>query len=155
MKIKLTALLLCFTIATSALLSCMSSEPVSTSSTDAPAIIETAFPEDETTVPTDGLPEVDMNGFTLSILHNSADTISWAKVTLDVTEHTGDILNDAIYLRNQELSERFNCNIAVSESERNNMSASLKNNVMAGNSEIDLYLLYNQSIIDSFDYLLS
>ena len=72
---------------------------------------------DETTAETktDGLPDVDMDGFVFSVYHHSADSMHWTNTTLDVESETGEVLEDSIYRRNRSVEERFNCVIETSE----------------------------------------
>ena len=67
----------------------------------------------ETEVLTDGLPEVDMNGFEFSVYNNSMLKMTWTNTKLDAEEMDGDVLNNAIYNRNRSVEERFNCTIKV------------------------------------------
>ncbi len=74
--------------------------------TTTPVATETEPPETERT---DGLPDTDMNGFTLTILHDDGTSVSWIIGTLEAEEQTGEFINDAIYDRNMYIEERFNC----------------------------------------------
>jgi hypothetical protein len=97
--------------------------------------VTTAPVEDELT---DGLPEVNMDGFVFSVYNNSQEKMTWTNTTLDVESQTGEVLNDAIYKRNRNVEERFNCVIDVL-SEGDQISASqIEKEVMAGDSNFDL-----------------
>ena len=64
--------------------------------------------EEEETELTDGLPDTDMQGFELNILHHSQEWLAWAYNVLEADELTGEALNDAIYTRTDALQNRFN-----------------------------------------------
>lgn len=55
----------------------------------------------------DGLPDKNMDGFELKILHCSQDWMNWVNVQLDAEAENGDLVNDAIYRRNVATEERF------------------------------------------------
>lgn len=81
---------------------------------------ETTTPETELT---DGLPDTQMDGFALHILHDDG-SISWAEVRLDITDDDvqGEVLNDAIYDRNLYIEDRFD---AVVDITREKMATSI------------------------------
>ena len=54
-----------------------------------------------------------MDKFELKIIHFDGNWLSWALTKLDAESETGDRLNDAIYKRNRNMEERFNCEIDV------------------------------------------
>ena len=103
---------------------------------------------------TDGLPNVDMDGFTLRIMHSSATALSWLKTTLDVDQQTGDLIDDEIFIRNSLIKERFNSNIQISEGAHfNDVIATLSSSVLAGDDSYDVYMLYNITIVDNISYM--
>ena len=44
-----------------------------------------------------------MNGFELNILHHSQEWLAWAYNVIEAEELTGEVLNDAMYSRNDLL----------------------------------------------------
>ena len=110
---------------------------------------------DETTAPeeTDGLPEKDMDGFELKMIHHDGTWLSWAMTTLDPESETGDRLNDAFYKRNRNMEERFNCKIKVDSKERIDQS-DIQSEVMAGDSNYDVWFQYDISVLGSVEYLM-
>ena len=76
---------------------------------------ETQIIPEETEL-TDGLPQTDMQGFAFTMLHHEQSTLSWAETILQTEELNGEILNDAVFNREQYLQERFNCAIEITES---------------------------------------
>ncbi len=62
----------------------------------------------------DGLPEKNMEGFELRILHDNGDYIGkWTNVQLDAESIEGNVVNDEVYARNQAVQQRFNCKFTV------------------------------------------
>ncbi len=115
----------------------------------------TAATEPATTELTDGLPEVDMNGFTFKIYHCSGTNMTWTNLTLDAAEQTGEVLNDAIYDRNRGIEERFNYKMEIQEhtSDQSIRAADIRAEVTAGDSNFDLWMTRDYEITKSLAYL--
>ena len=80
-------------------------------------------------------PELDMNGETFTIL-NAAQPYQFYSA-LDMSEISGDTLDDSIYERNRKLEDMFRFKLEVNEEyEMENAAASLQTAVLAGD---DLY----------------
>ena len=110
---------------------------------------------EETTAPeeTDGLPEKDMDKFELKIVHFDGNWLSWALTKLDAESETGDRLNDAIYKRNRNMEERFNCEINVTGKETITAS-DIQSEIMAGDSNYDVWFMYDNWTLGAVEYLL-
>ena len=110
---------------------------------------------DETTAPeeTDGLPEKDMDGFELKINHFDGTWLSWAMTTLDAESETGDRLNDAIYMRNRNMEDRYNCKISVTGQETI-WNKDIQAEVMAGDNNYDVWFMYDIDIMGAIEYLM-
>ena len=110
---------------------------------------------EETTAPeeTDGLPEKDMDKFELKIVHFDGNWLSWALTKLDAESETGDRLNDAIYKRNRNMEERFNCEINVTGKETIN-AGDIQSEIMAGDSNYDVWFMYDNWTLGAVEYLL-
>jgi len=80
----------------------------------------------------DGLLEHDFDGAEFRI---AAVDASWLNVIYDSQEENGDLINDAVYLRNRKIEERFNVQITQKMAAGN-----LKKNVNSGADAFDLYL---------------
>lgn len=102
---------------------------------------------------TDGLPEVDMNGFVFRVYNNSKEKMTWTNTTLDVESLTGDILEDAIYNRNREMEARFNCKIEVQSTGDQINAGEIQKEVMAGDSNFDLWMPRDYNIPNSIPSL--
>ncbi|MBQ2709152.1 MAG: hypothetical protein IJF67_12875 [Clostridia bacterium] len=127
---------------------------------DAPAADTTAADTtaDTTAAPevlTDGLPEVDMNGFVFSVYNNSKEKMTWTNTTLDVAELTGDVLDDAIFNRNRYVEERFNCIIEVTSEGDQIGTNEISAEVMAGDSNFDIWMPRDYNVVPSIPYLRS
>ena len=57
-----------------------------------------------------------------------------------VEEMTGDTLDDAIYNRNMNVEDRFNAKIGHNVGAEEQLAMDIKNAVLAGNDEYDLYM---------------
>lgn len=110
---------------------------------------------EETTAPeeTDGLPEKDMDKFELKIVHFDGNWLCWALTNLDAESETGDRLNDAIYKRNRNMEERFNCEINVTGKETITAS-DIQSEIMAGDSNYDVWFMYDNWTLGAVEYLL-
>ncbi len=118
----------------------------------------TSAPEstgEEITAPeeTDGLPEKDMDKFELKIVHFDGNWLSWALTKLDAESETGDRLNDAIYKRNRNMEERFNCEINVTGKETIT-AGDIQSEIMAGDSNYDVWFMYDNWTLGAVEYLL-
>ena len=106
---------------------------------------DTTKPTDsaETTAPADNspkleLPDVDYNGKTFTIL-----TTVHASYEYDAVEETGDVVNDAVFRRNQTVEDKlgikFDFIIEPGQwGDRENFNALVKNSVMAADNAFDL-----------------
>ncbi len=149
---KRTALLLAVLMLSGMLAACGEAEAPQTKPAETTAEPVTA---DETTeaVLSDGLPEADMDGFAFSVYNNSKEKMTWTNTTLDVEQMDGDVLNDAIYLRNRTMEERFNFVMKV-KSEGNQISSSeIAAEVMAGDSSFDVWFPRDYHVPQSIPYL--
>lgn len=126
------------------------SEPSTTNADTAPDSVTEAVTE---AVVTDGLPEVDMDGFLFRVYNNSKEKMTWTNTTLDVAEQSGDILEDAIYNRNRDVESRFNCKIEVQSTGDQINSSEIQKEVMAGDSNFDLWMPRDYNIPNSIPYL--
>lgn len=94
-----------------------------------------------------------MDGFELTINHQNQSWLNWAKNVLDVESENGDLLNDAIYKHNRSIEDRFNCTISVAEQTKIE-TTTIQNEVMAGDSNYDLWLFYDVWALNVIEYLL-
>ena len=154
---QLTALLLLLSLLTAVFASCSENKPDSaqpagqTGTPTASDAQPSAEPEEETVL-TDGLPDTDMNGFELNILHHSQEWLSWAYKVLEAEELTGEALNDAIYARTDAVQNRFNAKI-VTETMREVNPDVIAQLAVSGDASYDLALMYDLRITGAIQYL--
>ena len=145
MKKHMLTLLLAALLCSSALTACADTETEpSSGSTDVPAAEETAAetaPEEEydsleaRKLVDDGLGEKDLGGAEFRMLYQERyGEFQYAE------ELTGDALNDAVYQRNLDVEERFNAVIVHNHGAEEQLAMDIRNSVMSGNDEYDLYL---------------
>lgn len=149
---RLTAVLLLMSLLTGVFAGCSDNSANSdetAANTNTPAAEEVV--EEETEL-TDGLPETDMKGFELNILHHSQEWLAWANNVLEAEEQTGEILNDAIYNRTDVLQERFNAKI-VTETRSQIGSDIISQLAMSGDTSYDLCMTYDLWITGMIQYL--
>ena len=126
------------------------SEQATTTAADETAAVTEAATEAPFT---DGLPEVDMGGFLFRVYNNNQENMFWCNTILDTAEQTGEILEDAIYNRNREVESRFNCKIEVQSTGDQINSSEIRQEVMAGDSNFDLWMPRDYNIPNSIPYL--
>ncbi|MBE6613520.1 MAG: ABC transporter substrate-binding protein [Ruminococcaceae bacterium] len=74
------------------------------------------------------------------VFANELESSSWAILMLDSETITGDVLDDAVYLRNRTVEERLGITIQVEEYKSGNeLCKSVISNVMAGDDPYDVY----------------
>ena len=125
--------------------------PVTTQKTDNP--VTEAVTETEVQKLPESIQQIDMNGFELGIKHHNQTTLSWAKNNLEVEEADGDLFNDAIYDRNRAIEELFNCKLNIEPVDWINVS-DVSQEVMAGDSNYDVWYVYDILILDCIEYLM-
>ena len=117
--------------------------------TDSASDIETSAAE-----LTDNLPDIDMDGFVLSIYHNDQEQMFWTNLLLDAESEAGEALNDAVYLRNRAVEDRFNCKIETTEFNGFQLSSSeISKEVMAGDSTYDVWFPRDYNVTGSIPYI--
>ena len=151
---RLTAVLLLLSMLAGTFAGCSDNS----ANSDEPAADNTTTPsaeeaaEEEETVLTDGLPDTDMKGFELNILHHSQEWLAWANNVLEAEEQTGEILNDSIYNRTDVLQERFNAKI-LTETRSQVGTDVISQLAMSGDTSYDLCMTYDLWITGMIQYL--
>lgn len=152
---RLTAVLLLLSMLAGTFAGCSdsgaNSDNTAANNTTAAPSADAAAEEEETEL-TDGLPETNMGGFELNILHHSQEWLAWANNVLEAEEQTGEILNDAIYNRTDVLQERFNAKILTET--RSQVGADVISQLaMSGDTSYDLCMTYDLWITGMIQYL--
>ncbi len=146
---KFVIAILLASLLTSTLASCggTTTEAETTAGAETTATVET---ETETEL-TDNLPDTDMGGYELKIHNFTENWLTWANTRILVAEMTGDVLNDALYNRQTNIEERFNCKILTDEADYTiNL---LKANVTAGDDTYAVYALSEGDTLQALPYI--
>lgn len=98
------------------------------------------------------IPEVDLNGFVLNIIHYNDNWLSWAQNILDAETLDGDLLNDAVYERNLYIKERFNCDLNIAEDDQ--MDPIVPQLALSGDSTYDVVFMYDLRVLNHLDYIM-
>ncbi len=97
---------------------------------------DTAVTETETETETElttGLEPRDLNGYTFRMVTYEQ---FWNNMQLDVTEETGEVLNDSIYRRNRTVEEE--CNILFEELIKPDPAGAIRQAVTGGTNDFDV-----------------
>ncbi|MBQ7321464.1 MAG: extracellular solute-binding protein [Clostridia bacterium] len=105
----------------------------------------------EDPAPTDGLPNKNMDGFSLNIVHHDTSWLTWAETQLDAKEVNGELVNDAIYERNTIIEDRFNATINVTSIEK--VEDMIQKEVMSGDNTYDIYMQYGIRVLSNLHLL--
>ncbi len=159
MKKRLTAVILLLSILGGTFVGCSdSSDNTETKKQDDNNVVEASgegeeeVVEEETMPLTDGLPETNMDGFELKIMHHSQEWLSWAYNVLEAEETTGEALNDAIYTRRQDLQDRFNA-VITTEPVTDSNAGAVSEIVMTGDSSYSIVMMYDLRVTGALNYL--
>jgi hypothetical protein len=98
---------------------------------------------DEAIKLTDGLPDTDMQGYVFNIFNFDDTWYTWRNNTVLSEEQDGDIVNDAMYMRQRQLEDRFNCKFKTNEVA--DTTEYIKKNVTSGDNTYQIYNIYDQN----------
>jgi len=107
-------------------------DPAAETLTDAPAEPERLYPE---------LPPVDFEGYEFTFLSwgiNSADWAEWDHRDFTAEEMSGDIINDAVYVRNQKIEEKYNITINEIGVQHGEFNSMVTRSIGAGDDNYDV-----------------
>ena len=144
---KKTSLLLAILLLASLIQSCggntAADETTPSSETSTDTVSTAAESESETEA--DDTPEVEnMDGAALTILNYTPEAMSWTNTVILVEETTGDILNDALYHREQKVEELYHC--LIEENAQSDVVSTITNSVTAGDHDFDLAMLFDANV---------
>lgn len=113
--------------------------PTVPSQTTASPITETEAPE-ETTEAREypDLPEADYGGFEFRVLSKDGSATYWTNRDIFAAEQNGEPINDAVFLRNQTVGERYGVNI-TEDAGNSDPAAAARKTTLAGD---DVYSMY-------------
>lgn len=141
MKISAALLLCALTVSGCALSGC-AKEPsaevqTAAQTTEATSAAET---EETTTGRVDaGLGERDFDGQNFTCFARIYDG-SWNAVDLVAPEQNGEPVNDAVYIRNTYLEDKYNFTLTAIESNDSSMATKMRSQIMAGDAAFDMAL---------------
>ena len=150
---------ICLLLAALTLLPSCSGNDAGVEETDRSEVISDSTPTDQTSVPeteappeTDAayapLPEKDLEGWEFRFFNYDDSWLSWAVNILDSEELNGDVLNDAVWNRNNQLEETLCC--VISEQTDANPAHKLPALVKAGDAGAEIVMLYDETIVDQY-----
>lgn len=85
-----------------------------------------------------GLPESDLNGFTVTFIGKAPDSGSFGVKDVAVGEENGDAFNDTVYRRNRMIEEKYNCVIEFVPSPDAAVCSYVRKSVIAGDDYYDV-----------------
>lgn len=94
------------------------------------------------------LPQSRLNGFAFRFLNYDETYLSWAVNPLDAEEQTGDVLNDAIWTRNNRVEETYDC--AISEVLLSKPHDSIASLVQSGDVGAEIVMLYDETVMNKY-----
>ena len=156
MKIKITAILLALLmLAQVSLTACSNAGGTEeqTGGTTAPSA--NANPDDgadpaETRIDP-GLPEKDFGGYDFRMLGKGTSNSHWKSMDLTAEELTGDAVNDAVFQRNELVSERYGVNfVEYAVGDYFNQGKEFTNSVLANADDYDMAALKPDGVVSSF-----
>ena len=83
----------------------------------------------------DNLPDIDYGGYTFNILTGNEQ---YYVDSLVASEQIGEVINDAVYIANKTVEDRFNINIKVTQTEGPFIMDNAKKSIKSGGDEYDL-----------------
>lgn len=112
--------------------------------------VDTTTPVDETETEPGypALPEKNMDGWAMRFLNYDGTTLTWAEHILTTEELNGDALNDAVYERNNKISELYNC--AIEETAIPDPSGQIGQLVQSGDAGAEVILLYDENVVKQY-----
>jgi len=130
MKISIIALLLILIM----LFACTEN----TVKNDTPSDTDASSVETEKADPLAHIKFEDFGGYNFNMLIINQGSITYDNVSLYVEEETFDNINDAAYLRNRMLEEKFNITFSAMMIAEANMTASIRNSVNSADNAYDI-----------------
>lgn len=127
-KRRILSLLLCALLCLSA---CGNGETEEVETTESTDVAQTVAEETEP-----ALPDADFEEYAFTFLNGNVDYTYGSLIT---DEQTGETMNDAIYLRNQAVEERYN--VTLAETMTSNAKTDYAKAVTAGSDDFDIALL--------------
>ena len=148
-RIILAAVIICVILAAS----CSKSEDISkqnNNSVNKNSPVETSINNEEENKKEENfepeLPEADYKGYEFRILNITQDDMWWAIVAADIEEQSGEVVEDAIYMRNRNIEAKYNFLIKEIRMTRSALASAVKKSVGAGGDDYDVVFPYTADI---------
>ena len=100
---------------------------------------------------TDGLTDIDMGEYEFNIFNFDDTWFTWRNNSVLSEGQDGDIVNDALYIRQRQIEDRFNCRMKTNEVD--DTTDYLKKNVSSGVDTYDIYNIYDQNFGALVNYI--
>jgi len=139
MKKRIICILLA-ALLTSSFVSCGGEAPPAETTAQVEQNADISAEETEPVIP--ALPVADMNGFTMRISNIDPTALAWANIDI-LVEQDGTPVNDAIFQRNIELEDTYNCKFEQTLQSGFSDVAYINNMVTAGSDDYDICMIYD------------
>jgi hypothetical protein len=93
-----------------------------------------------------GLPEANYGGIDFRILNINQESMWWAIVDVDYAEQNGDVVNDAVYMRNRNIEDKYNFLVKEIKMSTAAVTSAIRKSVGAGSDDYDIALPYTTEI---------
>ena len=98
-----------------------------------------------------GLPEKDFGGYEFRMLGKGTSNSHWKSMDLTAEELTGDAINDAVYQRNEIVSDRYKVKfVEYAVGDYFNQGKEFTNSVLANADDYDMAALKPDGVVSSF-----
>lgn len=88
------------------------------------------------------LPDVKYNGYDFKIMNVAQSAMTWIYTTITAEEETGDGINDAVYIRNSLVEDRFGIKITeIIENSQDSILSKASKSIQSGGNDYDMILL--------------
>ena len=88
------------------------------------------------------VPDVKYNGYEFRVMNVAQSAMTWVYTNLYAEEENGDPINDAVYIRNRLVEERFDISIKeFSENSTDSIKSKVTKSIKAGSDDCDLFIL--------------
>jgi len=97
-----------------------------------------------------GLPEEDLGGYNFRVLTKGTTNVHWKSFDIAAEEQNGEPINDAVFLRNSKVGEKYNFTVEdVPVKDYAAMATEATNVVLAGDNSYDMFALHVNSLINN------
>jgi len=88
------------------------------------------------------LPDVKYNGYDFRVMNTQQSAMTWVNTTITSEEDTGVEVNDAVYIRNRIVEDRFDINIKeIVENGVSTVQSKANKSIKAGSDDYDMFML--------------